>query len=61
MNGSICIYEVLFNVCCAFNFGMMIQVNGVFALIKDPFPWNSLIAWTCFDLRGCIKHLNIVI
>jgi hypothetical protein len=33
MSGYICMYEVLFNVSCASGFGMMIQTNGVFALI----------------------------
>jgi hypothetical protein len=34
MSGSICMFEVLFSVYCVFDLKMMIQVNGVFALIR---------------------------
>jgi hypothetical protein len=37
MSGSICMSEVLFIVYCAFGFGMMIQANGMFALIGVHF------------------------
>jgi hypothetical protein len=33
MSGSICMFEVLFSVYCVLDPGMMIQGNGVFALI----------------------------
>ncbi len=32
MSGSIYMFEVFINVCCAFDYIMMIQVNGVFEL-----------------------------
>jgi len=34
MNGSICMFEVLFSVYCASNSRMMIWANGVFMLIR---------------------------
>jgi hypothetical protein len=32
MSGSIYMFEVFISVCCAFDYRMMIQVNGVFEL-----------------------------
>ncbi len=34
MCGLTCMFELFINVCCASNFEMMIQVNGVFELLK---------------------------
>jgi hypothetical protein len=33
MSGPICMFEVLFSVCCVFDPQMMIQTNGVFVLM----------------------------
>jgi hypothetical protein len=45
MSGSICMFEVLLNVCYAFGSKMMIQINGVFVLIRGS---------TSMELIGCM-------
>jgi hypothetical protein len=47
MNGSICMFEVLLNVCYAFASKMMIQTNGVFVLIRGS---NSMELIGCMDM-----------
>jgi len=47
MSGSICMFEVLFSVYCVFDLRMMIQVNGVFALIRGS---TSMEFIDCMDV-----------
>jgi hypothetical protein len=70
MSGSICMFEVLFSVYCVFDLKMMIQVNGVFALIRGSTSMEFIdfmdVFWfravgACIAWGGCIRHLNIII
>jgi hypothetical protein len=47
MSGSICMFEVLFNVCYAFGSKMMIRTNGVFMLIRGS---TSMELIDCMDM-----------
>jgi len=47
MSGSICMFEMLFNVCYVFGSKMMIRVNGVFTLIKGS---TSMEFIDCMDM-----------
>jgi hypothetical protein len=47
MKGSICMFEVLFNVCNVFNSTMMIQSNSVFMLIRGS---TSMEFIDCMDM-----------
>jgi hypothetical protein len=51
-SGSICMFEMLFSVYCAFGYGMMIRITGVFAVIGRSISMEFIDCMDVFSLRA---------